>query len=404
MIDKSTLQGITAREANWLFHHFRVNIPPVLFHEIIGDLHKSNPKRLSTDSGAGDVRMLASKIGGHSVDLNAVAEDLIVLEMKGFRLVLDGRPVLGNAERIKDPRGGFGIYVDQTPMQQVMERWRAGDFKGMETAFAKRWRNDLKTINLERIIALTKDIRVKSCNSAESVMELVEAVLDKPGENYVNLKRLMDNVDVPLKHQRRVIDRWKAKKRPPSSDFAPYSAYVAKLEWFFFVAVAHHVISTRSSNQIDMEYFKYLPFTKVFTSGDNLHRDLFPVFAREDQVFVSKDDLKQALAELADHYDAMSEEQKSKGSFTYADYPPVTMDNTITRAYDKILPGWREGANVPPPPLDADAERKILESFRPVMDAIKRRTGTKNLVLLGHRPFRPEEDFPFTAISIPRKK
>lgn len=77
-----------------------------------------------------------------------------------------------------------------------------------------------------------------------------------------------------------------------------------------------------------------------------------------------------ALNDMVRYYDAMSEQEKSLGSFTYADYPPVEMDNAITRAYDKVMPGWRKGANQPKPPRDPEADKKILAHLRPMMEAI----------------------------------
>jgi hypothetical protein len=48
LIDKSVLQGLTPREAEWLFHNLRVNLPPVFFAEVLGDLKKE--KGFSTGS------------------------------------------------------------------------------------------------------------------------------------------------------------------------------------------------------------------------------------------------------------------------------------------------------------------------------------------------------------------
>ena len=90
------------------------------------------------------------------------------------------------------------------------------------------------------------------------------------------------------------------------------------------------IITTRATNRIDIEYFKHLPFTEVFSSGDRLHATLFPVFARRDQNFVAGSDLKTALREMADYYDHLSKDEKKQGSMNYADYPPVKMDNAIT--------------------------------------------------------------------------
>lgn len=369
IIDKSILQGLTAREAEWLFHHFRVNVPPVFFSEILGDLKKE--KGFSTGTAIGDVRMLSGKVESAFIDLNAEAHNLVAMELKGYGFPLDGRPILEHAERIRDPRGGFGIYIDQTPMQRVLDRWKAGDFQGMEEAFAKVWRDHLADIDLQKIISATKHFRDKSRNTPAAVMKLVDSMLFKPNQNYANLNLWMEMIGIPPKWRKEVVAEWKKSGRPAASEFVPYTAYMARLEVFFYLAVAHHVITTRPSNRIDMDYFMYLPFTRVFASSDKLHADLFPVFSRDDQVFIPGTELKAGLAEMADFYDQLSEDQKQHGSMTYADYPPVHMDNAVTGAYDRCMPGWREGANLPRPPRDPEADKKVMDHLRPMMDAIK---------------------------------
>tara|TARA_R110002020_G_scaffold224599_2_gene434394 strand:- start:13017 stop:14159 length:1143 start_codon:yes stop_codon:yes gene_type:complete len=371
IIDKSVLQSLQSREAEWLFHHFRVNIPPVFFCEILGDLKKS--KQLNTGTAHGDARMLAAKIESAFIDLNAEAHSLVAHELHGYRFALGGLPILENAERIQDRHGKTGLLIDQTPMQRVLDRWREGDFNGLEQAFAQVWRHNLAEIDLEEIIKSTKHMRNKALTTPAAVMQTVEAMLFQPNRDYANLKRWMQVLAIPPKWQRNMLVRWKSKGRPPPQNFAPYTAYMARLELFFYMGVAHQVVSTRASNRVDMDYLMYLPFTSAFASGDKLHAELFSEFASPNQVFIERHDLKAALAEMADFYDSLSDEEKSEGSFTYADYPPTHMHNAVTIAYDKIVPGWREGANMPQPPRDPETERQFLEQIQPMMDAIRSR-------------------------------
>jgi hypothetical protein len=138
IIDKSVLQSLSAREAKWLFHHFRVNIPSILFSEVLGDLAKT--KGLETGSADGDVRMLVGKIAHAWVNLNEAHHSLVAAELLGHPVPMDGRPIVSNGRSARMPDGSLGLYVDQTPFQGVMDRWRAGDFDGMELEFAKVWR------------------------------------------------------------------------------------------------------------------------------------------------------------------------------------------------------------------------------------------------------------------------
>jgi hypothetical protein len=70
ILDKSALQSLTKSEAEWLFHHFIVNLPPVFFAELVADLHK-DPKKTTTGSPDNDVRMLANKVVSHEVYINS---------------------------------------------------------------------------------------------------------------------------------------------------------------------------------------------------------------------------------------------------------------------------------------------------------------------------------------------
>jgi hypothetical protein len=368
ILDKSALQGLSGREAKWLFHHLRVNLPPVFFAEILGDLTKQ--KNFNTGSGVDDAKMLSSKVDSAFVDLNMDSRTLVLNEIRGMRFEMDGRPLL-DAERVRMPDGRFGAYIDQTPMQRVLDRWNAGSFDEMEHEFAKVWRNRLASIDLEKIVHLTKALKRETITTPADVRRLVDVLFFRSDSNHANLSAWLKIVKAPKHWEKSFIHEWKARGRPPAGEFAPYTAHIAMVRTFFYFAVSHHVITTRSSNEIDMEYFDYLPFCRIFSSADNLHAAIYPALAKGWQMFIPFKDLKHSLKEFADYYDALTPDEKSHGSMTYADYPPVKMNNAITQAYDRFMPGWREGANIPRPPRDPAEDARIMEHLRPMMEAIE---------------------------------
>ena len=369
MIDKSVLQSLAGRQAKWLFHHFRVNIPPVLFSEVLGDLAKT--KGLATDTSDGDVRMLAGKITSHSVSLNEAHYNLIAGELHGHRVAMDGRPVVSNAKTAQMPDGSTGFYIDQTPYQAVMSRWRAGDFEGMEREFGKAWRSDQTSIDLEALIRDTKHLRVDGLTSLPAVLKHVHAMLFGAGRDYSDGDRLMQIAGAEPAARAKALRRWNRSGRPAPIRFVPYTAFVARLEAIFMFGLHARVVTTRATNRIDIEYFKYLPFTEVFSSGDKLHATLFPVFARPGQSFVPRDDLKAALQEMADYYEHMPEDEKKHGSMSYADYPPVTMNNAITKLFDERFQDWRNGANLPKPPRDKSGDAELLARIKSRFEWVK---------------------------------
>ncbi len=370
IIDKSVLQSLSAREAKWLFHHFRVNVPPILFSEVLGDLAKT--KALATGTAEGDVRMLSSKITSYEVFLNEAHYNLVANELHGHRIEMAGRPILSNAKTARMPDGSSGLYVDQTPFQAVMNRWCAGDFEGMEREFARLWRSDKALIDLEALIKDTKHLWVGGVNSLEAILEQVHATLFAGERDYSHLDNLMQLAGAEPADRATALRRWNRSGRPPPATFVPYTAFIARLEAIFMFGLHAGVITTRATNRIDVEYFKYLPFTEVFSSGDQLHATLFPVFSRGDQRFIARNDLKTALREMADYYDRLPEDEKKHGSMTYADYPPAKMDNAITKLFDDRFPNWREGANLPEPPRDRSCDAALLAKIKARFEWVKR--------------------------------
>ncbi len=374
LIDKSVLQGLSPREAEWLFHHFQVNLPPVFFSEVLGDLEKA--KGFSTGSAAGDVKMMAGKVDSAFVALNKDSRMLIGDELVGKRFEMDGRPVI-DMETIRIANGRYGAYFDQTVMQRVLARWKDGDFGAMERELAQVWRARLASIDLEKIVRMSKSIRNMEIRTPLDVRRVVDEILFSPDHNFANLELWLGIVEAPTAAKRRVLEHWKRSGRPQAIKFAPYIAHIAKVRLFSYLAIAHQVITTRASNQIDMEYFDYLPFARVFSSNDRLHSHVYLALAEDWQIFTPFGELKSALRELADHYDAMSAEQKSHGSRSYADYPPVEMNNAITQIFDRFIPGWRIGANEPPPPRDPIADARLMEHLKSIEEAIDAHKATR---------------------------
>src|ERR1700685_2725941 len=109
LIDKSVLQGLTSREAAWLFHHLQVNLPPVFFAEVLGDLKKE--RGFSTESAEGDVKMLSGKVDSAFVALNNDSRIVVQDELVGKRFEMDGRPIL-DAEDVRMPDGKYAMFFD----------------------------------------------------------------------------------------------------------------------------------------------------------------------------------------------------------------------------------------------------------------------------------------------------
>ncbi len=154
-------------------------------------------------------------------------------------------------------------------------------------------------------------------------------------------------------------------------DFAGYAHHVLRVELFFFLSIADDLIGReRPSNRIDVSYLYYLPFCRVFTSRDGLHRRMAPLLLTETQCFLDGDDLKNDMARLDAYYSGLPPETKAKGSMHYAGYPPLEGDYLTAGLWDQFHPGWRVHASEP---IEITPERSaaIMEQLGPVLDAIE---------------------------------
>lgn len=136
-----------------------------------------------------------------------------------------------------------------------------------------------------------------------------------------------------------------------------------------------------------MAYLYYLPFSMLFTSGDNLHRRTAPLFLRADQSYAHADALKRALKELDEHYDQLPDEIKALGVMQFAHHPPAELDNLVVELWDKHMrPDWRDSAESPEEVLarrrsahrdepDVADFRARLDNARPVADSEVRLEG-----------------------------
>jgi hypothetical protein len=95
---------------------------------------------------------------------------------------------------------------------------------------------------------------------------------------------------------------------------------VLTVELFFHIALQANLI--KSYDGQDIGYLSYLPFAFLFVSSDKLHREIAPLFLRPDQKFIWGPELKADLAQIAQQYKTLSEEEQEKGMLKFALAPP----------------------------------------------------------------------------------
>lgn len=124
----------------------------------------------------------------------------------------------------------------------------------------------------------------------------------------------------------------------------------------------------KPSHQIDLAYLYYLPFCSVFTSKDNFHVQVVPLFLGENQHFINGIDFKEDLNRLNELYSALLEEVQKTGLMNFAAYPPDDTTYIVTRMWDQFLPRWRDGKSQHKPQRDPDEEKRLVEELNRLSD------------------------------------
>ena len=178
--------------------------------------------------------------------------------------------------------------------------------------------------------------------------------------------------DVPADLHETILRRWHESGCPPLSRFAPYAAYALTVELFFQIALANpNLISAeKPSNQMDIAYLFYLPFSQVFVSSDKLQQKCAPLFLREDQQLVWGIDLKGDLARMNGHYLTLPESERERGVMAFAQLPPKTGDFLTAQIYDRFGTQWREGSGEVV--LDDDTNKALADDLRALTESTER--------------------------------
>jgi hypothetical protein len=366
--DKSVIEGLSARAAKWLHHHFHVVIAPPLLIEVIGNLNKSRDGR----TGEELVASIAAHIPSYAFTPTIDYRELFIHELLGYELELERKPYLGGGRQVRAADGSTGVFFEEAPEAVAMRRWVEGDFNGPERAMADQWRDSLKTIDLRLYKQQLRGIKPQfgKTPSPEAVLAYVDRIIAQ-GERYRTLSLGFHVLDTPQEALNSAIYRWKRLGRPPINVFAPYFAHLLRVELFFAFLVATDVISDgRAKHRADFLYFYYLPFASVFSSSDRLHVQMAPLLMQPDQQFIAGEALRREMNALADYYDALPREIRDTGTATYAAYPPREGAFLTPQIYDKFQPGWRDEAARPKTKITPEENERIMARLKPMMDAI----------------------------------
>ncbi len=384
IFDKSALQALSMDEAVWFDAFFYANVVPVFYVETLADLEKEVAEGRTPEDIVG---MLADKTPYKAVS-NVHHRELMLAELRGhkFQRAMSLRqPIIGAGDTRQATDGSIGLHIDEFPEAAALMRWRGHEFLEIERATAKNWRAELARHDPGRVIGVVKNIIPSKAKFSDlpQLKTFIDSFCSSSDSEVLALA--FDLLAVPKDYRQIAADRWLSEGQPPLDRFAPYSAHIFKVDLLFYLGIERGFISgERASNKVDMAYLYYVPFSMVFASGDRLHHRTAPLFLGNDQTYLRADELKGALSELDEYYDALPDEIKQEGVLAIAAYPPTDQDNVVTELWDKYMRrDWRELAKAqeaergrhrnqaPGRQTVADLNRKLDEA-EPVLDDVAR--------------------------------
>ncbi|WP_026186479.1 hypothetical protein [Thioalkalivibrio thiocyanodenitrificans] len=328
-------------ESVWFDQFYHSVVCPIFFVETLADLAKEMRGDRSAEKEVEKIAQKFPDMGGNPCMFHA---ELCLGNLMGQPVPMDGRIIMPAARPVRaGNRSGF--VFESPPEAEAFNRWQRQEFKEVERNHAREWRAMLSSLDLKEVAKKfgRTGIAPTSCKNLKDAYSLAESIVSSP-KPYDQMALATLFLGVPREYEQEMVRRWQMAGLSPISQYAPYAAFVLKIEIFFQVAISASLISAdRSSNRVDIAYLYYLPFSMVFVSSDKLHRNCAPFFLRENQEFVWGPDLKADLKSLDERYQALPQATKDLGVLAFASTPPQDESCLTSDLWDRHMSkAWRD--------------------------------------------------------------
>ena len=139
--------------------------------------------------------------------------------------------------------------------------------------------------------------------------------------------------------------------------------------FFCLVLPTQLLRNVKASHHVDLAYLYYLPFCSVFTSKDNFHAHIVPLFLGPNQTFANGVEFKEDLKKLNAYYSALPEDVLKTGLIDFAAYPPEDTTFLTTQLWDRHLPRWRGIKSEPKRHRDPQSGKRTLEHLKQLSES-----------------------------------
>lgn len=339
LFDKSFLQSLSLDESVWFDNFFISNVCPIFFAETLADLSK----KMKVDRSPEDeVRIIAAKFPESSGHPNVHHQSACLSELLGSKIPMIGQIQVAGGQFMTTSQGPTVVF-QKSDEAKAFSRWSRLEFDELEREYAQQWRTTLPILDGGASAAFLSRIGVdvSSCKTLQYAKKLADDLVAGKLTFSDPFAFVFSFLNLPQEYHNRIITLWQSAGFQNMFDYAPYTAHLLSLWFFFHIALATRLVSTRCSNSTDVAYLFYLPFCRVFVSSDKLHRQVAPLFLRDDQMFVWGLDLKSDLKKLNAHYKNLPRETRERGVICFAPEPPKDGDFLVTSIWDRMCPYWR---------------------------------------------------------------
>jgi hypothetical protein len=362
IFDKSSLESLNLDEAVLMDNFYMSTITPLFFVECLADLEKQLRSKSTPEQLVGSLadRTPESQSYPNIHHMNVLKAELSrqfdLTKVFGRVLLAGGEPV-----RLGDKKG---FVFRRSPEAEAFERWTRREFLEIERNIAKEWRRALTAVDFD---AMVKTVMAelghwRKPNSLPDAKHLADTIIDCMDPEWL-LRFGINLLGVPEATEWVVAD-WISRRRPPLRKHVPYFVFMLTINIFFCLVLPTQLLkNVKASHRVDLAYLYYLPFCSVFTSKDNFHVQIVPLFLGPNQEFIDGIQFKEDLKKLNEYYSALPADVLKTGLINFAAHPPEDKDFFVTRMWDRFLPRWRSIKAQPKPERDPEEEKQLLKEI-----------------------------------------
>lgn len=367
LIDKSSFQAFNSDQVLQFIVNFDHSLPPILLFEIIGDLKR---KEFGDLKNRARVSNLANRFFGSGPPINETYNRLSIGELLGGHVPMTGAVIAQGARKVAH-EDGYGIFIDITPFNEAIMRWTEGKFTDEDFRMAIKWRNFCENTGTEVLEDLFTEFFVipAKCNNLDAVKEEAERILYMSSLQEPLLQWFIRRLAIDSTYQSALMARFVNDGRL-LGQYAPYTSHCIKTMLCLMLAERNKLIRKSKTNIIDMHYLLYLPFCFVFVSDDTTHKRLAPLLLRNNQSFVTGQQLRNSLSKHMEIWNNYSEKKRKTIRYILGSHPYPIKDSVVSTLWSKHMKPW-SGPNsyIAKRPPEKDVKEGVQEVTKLFVEA-----------------------------------